>query len=141
MTITLCGSLSHADMFIEAKVALEKKGHTVLLPHSVEAHQPKAMWKALKESHPEEYVRRKQERMRGHFKKIESSDAVLVLNYEKKDVPNYIGPNTLIEMGIAFHLGKTLYMLNPIPDLWLKDEVEAMQPTMLAGDLDKMEDA
>lgn len=74
--------------------------------------------------------------IRGHFAEIEKSDVVLVLNYEKHGVQNYIGGNVLMEMAIAFYLNKPIYILNEAPqDSPLLEEILGMQPTILGGDL------
>lgn len=44
--------------------------------------------------------------IREHFRNIDRSDAILVINYEKKGVPGYVGGNTFLEMGHAFSQGK-----------------------------------
>jgi hypothetical protein len=38
-------------------------------------------------------------------------------------------------MGLAFHLGKIIYLLNPIPEMAYKEEILAVQPTILYGNL------
>lgn len=73
--------------------------------------------------------------IREHFNKIKASDAILILNYEKKGIPGYIGGNTFLEMGYAFGLGKTVYLLYPVPEMDYKTEMYAIQPVVLHGDL------
>ncbi len=75
------------------------------------------------------------ERIRMHFNKVEWSEAVLITNYDKNNIPNYIGPNTLMEMGLAFHLGKTIFLLNPVPETAWKEEILGMRPVIINGDL------
>jgi hypothetical protein len=77
--------------------------------------------------------------MKNHFVKVEWSDVILVLNYDKNNIPNYIWPNTFLEMGLAFHLDKKIYLLNPIPELWYKEELIGMFPTIIDGDLSKIQ--
>ena len=73
--------------------------------------------------------------IRAHFKKVQDADAILVLNYDKKGIANYIGGNTFLEMGLAFWLGRKIFLLNPIPAMDYKTEMHAMQPVVLSGDL------
>lgn len=73
-----------------------------------------------------------------HFKKIEWSDAVLVLNYDKNDIANYIGGNTFLEIGIAFYLGKKIYLFNDIPEISYKEEILGMKPVVIFEDLSKI---
>jgi nucleoside 2-deoxyribosyltransferase len=76
--------------------------------------------------------------IRTYFKKISDSDAILVLNYKKKEIENYIGGNTFLEIGFAHVLNKKIYLLNPIPEMHYKDELVAMQPIVINGDLGKI---
>ena len=69
------------------------------------------------------------------IRKIEKCDAILVLNYDKKGIVNYIGGNTFLEIGLAFWLGKKIFLLHPIPEMDYKAEMHAMQPVVLQGDL------
>lgn len=72
--------------------------------------------------------------MSGHFAEIEKGDAVLVLNYEKHGVDNYIGGNVLIEMAIAFYLKKTIFILNEIPgESSFLEEIIGLNPIVLHG--------
>ena len=71
--------------------------------------------------------------------KIKEMDAVLVLNFEKHGIPNYIGGSTFLEMYEAFKGGKKIYLYNPIPDGLLYDEIEGFSPIIINGDLSKVE--
>jgi hypothetical protein len=71
-----------------------------------------------------------------YYEIIKNSDAVLVVNMDKKGIENYIGGNTLIEMAFAHVLDKKIFLLNPIPEISYKDEIMAMQPVILNGNLD-----
>lgn len=118
------------------KKLLEKNGHKVfigpLANHYIDGeidYQKGKEGAKLKITH---------DLIRAHFKKIEKSDAVLVLNYTKGKIKNYIGGNTLMEMGYAFYLGKRIYLLNPIPNQSYKEEIIAMEPIVINGDLVKI---
>lgn len=72
--------------------------------------------------------------MRGHFDEVQNGDAILVLNYEKHGTQNYIGGNVLMEMALAFHLHKPIYLLNGIPDeSSFIEEIIGLQPIVLSG--------
>ncbi|KKQ04336.1 MAG: hypothetical protein US15_C0059G0009, partial [Candidatus Moranbacteria bacterium GW2011_GWF1_36_4] len=58
-----------------------------------------------------------------HYNKIVESDAVLVLNFDKNGVKNYVGGNTLMELGFAYVHNKKIFLLNPIPEMAYKDEI------------------
>ncbi|MBI3955654.1 hypothetical protein HY339_00185 [Candidatus Gottesmanbacteria bacterium] len=137
MTITICGSMQFHREMRETRDALESQGHVVLLPKSIELMDTQGY------VHPEDDEERitakiEHDFIREHFKKIEEADAILVLNYDKKGIPNYIGGNTFLEMGLAFWLGKKIFLLQPIPDMNYKTEMHAMQPVVLNGELTKI---
>lgn len=73
--------------------------------------------------------------IRRYWNIIQNSDAVLVVNFDKKGIKGYIGGNSFLEMGFAHVLNKKIYLLNQIPVMGYKDEIEAMQPIVLNGDL------
>lgn len=75
-----------------------------------------------------------------HFSKVEWSDAILVVNHNKRGVEGYIGGNTLMEMALAFYLKKPIYMLSEVSsELLYKQEVMGMKPILLNGDLNKIQ--
>jgi len=139
MIITICASLKFISQINEVKSILEKKGHSVLVPLSAEINQDKEYWNHLKSNNIEKFASIKGGRMKGHFDKIKSSDAILVLNYDKHGNKNYIGANTLIEMGIAFEHGKKIFVLNNLPeDSPAYEELVSMSPVCLDGELDRI---
>ena len=82
----------------------------------------------------------KAKRMYGYIKwyhtAIIQSDAILVLNFDKRDIPNYIGCNTLMEIAFAYTADKKIFLLNDIPDQsYILDEITAMDPIVIHGDL------
>ncbi|MBI3385525.1 hypothetical protein HY031_00395 [Candidatus Gottesmanbacteria bacterium] len=137
MTIAICGSMKFHVHMREVRDKLETMGYTVLVPKGITLMDTTNYVIPLEEG---ERITHKIEHdfIREHFRKIEKSDAILVLNYEKRGIPNYIGGNTFLEMGLAFWLGKKIYLLNPIPDMDYKTEMFAMQPIILKGDLAKL---
>lgn len=73
-----------------------------------------------------------------HFKEIEKGDAVLIINDDKPGRPRYIGPNTTMEWGLAYYLGKPIFILNGVPkNSNFYEEVYGMA-TVLDGDLGKI---
>jgi nucleoside 2-deoxyribosyltransferase len=67
---------------------------------------------------------------------IKDSDAVLIVNLEKKGIANYIGGNTFLEMGFALAYGKKIYILNELPTTGPLDEITGMLPVVLKGRLE-----
>ncbi len=146
MNIVICNSAHFFKEALEAKETLEKNGHEAVT-HPMDVNfrgktVPVAeYYNVRKQGWDEEIEKLKEDLMRGHFEKIKQSDAVLILNLDKDDKKNYIGGNTLIEMGLAFALNKKIFMLNPAPeDLSYAEEIKGMKPIILNGDLDRIKD-
>lgn len=146
MKITICGSIAFIDEMVSAKTALEALGHEVKHP-PVEVQDengrmlPAKEYYALRKSSTatDGWIwDRKAWAMKLHFEKVAWSDAILVMNFEKNGVPHYIGANTFLEMGLAFHLQKPIFLLNPIPELPIKEELLGMKPRILHGDLARL---
>jgi hypothetical protein len=77
----------------------------------------------------------KEQAMRNHFEKVLWADHILVLNHDKNGIANYIGPNTLLEMGLAFHHRKKIFLIKPIPELSYKEEILGMHPIVIFENL------
>lgn len=137
MTITICGSMQFHEKMREVREALETRGFTVLVPKSLEL-MDRGGFVHPKTDEDKITAKIEYDFIREHFRKIEKSDAIFVLNYDKMGIINYIGGNTFLEMGLAFWLGKIIYLLKPIPDMDYKTEMHAMQPTIVDGDLTKI---
>lgn len=70
------------------------------------------------------------------WKEMQGADAVLVLNFDKNGIKNYVGGNTLMEIGFAHVLDQKIFMWNPIPEMsYCKTEIEAVKPIIINGDL------
>lgn len=73
-----------------------------------------------------------------HFNKIAESDAVLILNYPKNKINGYVGGSTLMELGLARHLDKKIFILHELPsedDLKYALEIKVMRPIILNGNI------
>lgn len=130
--IAVCGSMSHMDKFAEVIDHLRGMGFSVSTPDMTE----KLDWSSFSD----EDVRREKGRLvRRHFANIARAKVVLVCNYEKNNVEGYIGTNTLMEMTFAFAHEKSIYLLNNIPEQKGREEIIAMEPVVISGDLTKIE--
>jgi len=143
--ITICGSIAFYEHMIRAQQELEQQGHTIKLPPAEIKDEngnmiPVTQYYTLRKAdHTEDWLwERKNEAMHAHFQKVAWSDAILVLNYDKNGIAGYVGANTLLEMGLAMHLGKKIYLLNPIPEIAYKEEILGMHPFVVHGDLGKI---
>lgn len=143
MKITLCGSIHFLDEMLKIKAQLEKLDHEVKMPPlEIEDDQggmiPVQEYYKMRKAEPvsDSWIwDRKEQAMRWHFDKVAGADAILVLNYSKNNVSNYVGANTLLEMGLAFFLNKRIYLLNPIPDMHYSEEIIGMRPIIIDNDL------
>jgi nucleoside 2-deoxyribosyltransferase len=144
MKITLCGSIAFIDEMVACKSALERHEHEVKMPPTETVNE------TGKTIHIKDYYQqrkatattegwlwdRKREAMHNHFDKVAWADAILVLNYPKHGIEGYIGPNTLMEMGLAFHLRKPIYLLYNIPKMDYTEEIIGIRPTVINNNLD-----
>jgi len=143
MKITICGSIAFYDEMNKICKELEAIGHQVSLPpfeienENGEMISVKEYYKIRKtEVNDSSWVwDKKGEAMKLHNNKVVEGEAILVLNYDKNNISNYIGANTLLELGLAFYLNKKLFILNPIPDISYKEEILGMKPIVINGDL------
>jgi hypothetical protein len=133
MRIAICSSMTFSEQLIEMKNRLERRGHVVFISRFAEKFLGKS------ESEKEElnlFHQRECDVIRHFWEKINDSDAILVLNYEKRGIPGYIGGNTLMEIGFAHVLRKKIYFVNPIPDIvFYRSELEAVRPSIVGEDL------
>ncbi|KKS51936.1 MAG: Maf-like protein [Candidatus Magasanikbacteria bacterium GW2011_GWC2_42_27] len=127
MKIALCHSMQYAEKAKEVQQWFQARGHEAFPSSFNELETLK-----LKQKFELDAIRE-------HWGNIEKSDKVLILNYDKHGIPNYIGGNSFLEMGFAYILKKPLYLLNPIPDMpYYKTEIQAMKPIVLNGDFEKI---
>ena len=94
MKITIYGSITFYDEMLEIKEKLEQLGHQVKLP-PFEVKDENGNMISVKEYYSKRKAEtnntswiwdRKEEAMKLHFKKIELSDAVLILNFDSSVV-------------------------------------------------------
>lgn len=137
MKITICSSLSFNSEVMEIKKKLESFGHTVLIPETMLECEKNGVTdiKSWLAKQPKDYSHGK---MRLHFNKVKESDAILVCNIDKNNIKNYIGPSSFLEMGIAFHNNKKIFLLNPIPEMNQTFEINLMRPTVIDGNLEEI---
>lgn len=144
MKITLCGSTAFIDEMEAVSKQVEALGHEVKMPPVIIVAEDGTKlhtrdYYKLKKStaaHDAQFWHDHTNRIRNHFDKVAWSDAVLITNYDKNGVANYIGPNTLMEMGVAFHLNKKIFLLNPVPNTSWQEEILGMRPVVINGDFE-----
>lgn len=137
MIITIVGSSSFVKEMVVYRNRLIKLGHQVNLHRhylALASGKKKDLLEQMKREHAK--VKKKYDYLRYHYEEIKTSDAILVLNIDKNGIKNYIGGNTLMELGFAYVHNKKIFLLNPIPDMPYKDEIEAVEPIVINGNLD-----
>src|SRR4051812_47821126 len=103
MKITVCGSMKFASQMKEAKKTLEGLGYDVVIPDQAEDYIENPDFNQSQKSAERKIAH---DFIRKHYQEITASEAILVLNYDKNDIKNYIGANTFLEMGFAYVLNK-----------------------------------
>jgi len=92
----------------------------------------------MKKLSEKEHIIWKGEMLKKDEENISPQDAILVLNFEKNKIPNYIGGATFLEIYTAWRLNKKIFFYNPLPNCSFTDELIAMQPIILNGDLSRI---
>jgi hypothetical protein len=133
MKITICGSLSFAKNMLEIKSELEKMPHEVVVPKNIDKYASGEL-----NSSENKWEKLELDVIKNYFEEIKKTDAILVFNKTKNEIENYVGGNSLIEMAFAHVLNKKIFLLNQIPKMLYSDEIEAMGPKILDGDLSKI---
>ncbi|MBL7142418.1 MAG: hypothetical protein ISS83_02075 [Candidatus Pacebacteria bacterium] len=133
MRIGIIGSMQFTEKMLEARDELIKFGHDAFVTD---------LYKALvgKTDEEKEKIKLHQkynmDAIREFWKKMQGADAILVLNYDKNGIKNYIGGNGLMEIGFAHVLNQKIFLLNPVPEIpYYKTEIEAVRPIVINGDL------
>ena len=136
MKIFICCSKAFYDKIEPIKKKLEEKGHSIVLPNCHDC--PETEYKIM-DRDVKEHAKWKGKMFKKSESQIKDIDAMLILNYEKNGIANYIGGATFLEMYDAFRHDKPIFMINPIPENMLKDELLGFNPIIINGDLGGIE--
>lgn len=132
MRIGVAGSMHYTERLLEARDKLQSLGHDAFVtnlaaPFVGKSDEEKEAIKINQKNN--------KDAIREFWRLMQGADALLVMNLERHGVPNYIGGNTLMEMGFAHVLDQKIFLLNPIPDIkFYKSEIEALKPVIINGD-------
>lgn len=121
--------MQFAKEMIETAEKLKNFGHEVKVPADTDKYASEEI------SHEDKWSKIENDVIKDWKEVIDNSDAILVVNHEKRGVKGYIGGNGLIEMAFAHVANKKIFLLNQIPELNYKDEILAMNPVVINGDL------
>lgn len=131
--VIICGSIGAADEIMRIQGELTERGFQVEIPEGV---KHLGEWEGDGAPASEKADRKiRFDLIRGYYEKMKDYDAVLIVNPERKNIPGYIGGNTLIEMAFAHILKKPLYVLYELPQMSYSSEILALRPTVIRGDL------
>lgn len=140
-TIVICSSGSFYKHCNQIAEELVKLGYSVVVPRTARRMKQSGDYDISKVKtwiERQEDFKLKHNLAMGHFKEVERGDAVLIVNDDKPGRPNYIGPNATMEWGLAYYLGKPVFILNGVPkDSNYYEEVYGMS-TVIDGDLSKI---
>lgn len=136
MKIGIIGSMQYTEKMIEARDELIKRGHNAFVTNLADPFIGKT-------DEEKETIKIHQKNnldaIREFWRLMQGADAVLVMNFDKHGVKNYIGGNTLMEIGFAHVLDQKIFLYNPIPEIpYYKSEIEAVKPVIINGDLSKI---
>lgn len=121
MNIVICGSMKFKEDLIKIGNELENMEINVKLPLECINGEPKEI------------------ASRAHFNRIidKNTDAILVVNQDKGEAKNYIGPNTFAEIAFAYYYNKKVFILNDIYEPY-KEELEGWKVLTLNGNLENI---
>ena len=128
--------MQYTEKMIEVRDELIRLGHNAFvtnlaLPFLGKTDEEKELIKIDQKNN--------QDAIREFWELMQGADAVLVVNLDKNGIKNYIGGNTLMEIGFAHVLNQKIFLYNPIPDIpYYKTEIEAVKPIIINGDLLKI---
>ncbi|OGY30763.1 MAG: hypothetical protein A3C02_03160 [Candidatus Andersenbacteria bacterium RIFCSPHIGHO2_02_FULL_45_11] len=136
MKIGIIGSMQFTEKMLEIREQLTALGHNAFVTDLHEAFIGKTdEEKEVIKIHQKNNM----DAIREFWDAMQGADAVLVLNLDKRGIANYIGGNTLMEMGFAHVLYQKIFLYHPIPEIpYYKTEIEAMKPVIISEDLSKI---
>jgi len=128
--------MQFTDKMIEVREKLRELGHDAFITDLHKTMIGKTAEEIEKIKLHQKY---NMDAIREFWRLMQGADAVLVLNLDKNGIKNYVGGNTLMEIGFAHVLSQKIFMLNPIPEMpYCKTEIEAVKPVIINGDLLKI---
>ena len=136
MKIGVIGSMQYTEKMLELRDQLIKLGYDAYTTNLATPFIGKSDEEKEKIKLEQKY---NQDAIREFWQLMQGGDAVLVANYDKNGIKNYIGGNALMEIGFAHVLGQKVFLLNPIPNIvYYKTEIEAVKPIILNGNLERI---
>jgi hypothetical protein len=133
MKIGVVGSMQYTEKMISLRDQLIELGHDAFVTNLAAPFIGKT-------DEEKEAIKLRQKNdmdaIREFWRLMQGADAILVANYDKYGIKNYIGGNTFLEIGFAHVLDQKIFMLNPLPHMpHYETEIVAMKPMVINGDL------
>jgi len=135
MKLMICGSMFFSKEMLQTKNRLEELGHQVMVPSDVNECLVNPELNMNLDYCIQNDIDKKD------FNQVEKSDGIVVLNYDRNNIKGYIGGATLMEIGLARHFNKKIFLLFNPPkeeDLRYSLEIKTTKPIILNGDLTKI---
>lgn len=133
MKIGIAGSMQFTEKMIEIRDELISLGHNAFVTTLASPFIGKTD-KEIEEI--KKYQKENLDAIREFWKLMQDAEALLVINLDKNGIENYIGGNTLMEIGFAHVLNQKIFLYNPIPDIsYYKSEIEAVKPIVINKNL------
>ena len=133
MKIGIVGSMQYTEKMIEARDELINRGHKAFVTNLANPFIGKTDEEKERIKLDQKY---NLDAIREFYKLMQGADAILVMNFDKQGIKNYIGGNTLMEIGFAHVLNQKIFLYNPIPEIpYYKSEIEAVRPVIINGNL------
>ena len=136
MKIYISCSKMFYDQVESIKLQLEDLGHHITPPNGWNDASSEELIQKLDIALCIEW---KAEMIRKNSKLVNACDGILILNFSKNGIENYIGGATFLEGYKAFESGKKIFLYNPIPSGLLRDELVGFNPTIIYGDLTRVQ--
>lgn len=136
MKIGVVGSMQYTEKMLAVRDKLISMGHDAFVTTFAQSLIGKS---DEEKERIKLYQKKNKDAIREFWRLMQDADAILVVNLEKNGIKDYIGGNTLMEIGFAHVLNQKIFLLNPIPDIpYYKSEIEAVKPIIINGDLSKI---
>ncbi|MEK7173373.1 MAG: hypothetical protein AAB740_05400 [Patescibacteria group bacterium] len=133
MKIGVIGRMQYTEKMMEARDELIKLGHDAFVtelatPFIGKTDEEKEAIKL--------HQKNNMDAIREFWRLMQGADAVLVINLDKHGIKNYIGGNTLMEIGFAHVLDQKIFLYHPVPEMpYCQSEIEAVKPVIINEDL------
>ena len=129
MIVKIHASLDFKDEMVSARNYLVSAGYDVLLP---ELQRFQHIRDELGDDI--EFTKIKTRLTKQNMTYVEKCDCLLILNYPHRNITNYVGGNSFLEMVLAYYLHKPIFLLNNIPsDMPYTEEIKALEPLVVGS--------